>query len=73
MARVASPRTRGILVVAVVVPLWTSYLIKAYSWRLILAEDGVLNWLLEPFGLQGTGLRRARRLARLRPISGCRS
>ena len=55
MARVASPRMRGILVVALVVPLWTSYLIKAYSWRLILAEDGVMNWLLEPLGLKGPG------------------
>ncbi len=55
MARVASPRRRGLLVVAVLMPLWASYLIKAYSWRLILAEDGVLNWALEPFGLKGPG------------------
>lgn len=55
MARVASPRLRGALVVAVLTPLWASYLIKAYSWRLILAEDGVLNWSLEPFGLRGPG------------------
>ncbi len=45
MARVASPRVRGIMVVAVVMPLWASYLVKAYAWRLILAEEGVLNWL----------------------------
>jgi putative spermidine/putrescine transport system permease protein len=55
MARVASPRVRGLLVVAVLIPLWASYLIKAYSWRLILAEDGVMNWFLEPFGLKGPG------------------
>jgi putative spermidine/putrescine transport system permease protein len=55
MARVASPRTRGLLVVGVLMPLWASYLIKAYTWRLILAEDGVLNWFLEPFGLKGPG------------------
>ena len=55
MARVASPRTRGLLVVAVLMPLWASYLIKAYTWRLILAEDGVMNWFLEPFGLKGPG------------------
>ena len=55
MARIASPRRRGLLVVAVLMPLWASYLIKAYSWRLILAEDGVLNWLLQPFGLKGPG------------------
>ncbi len=43
------------MVVAVVMPLWASYLIKAYSWRLILAEDGVLDWVLKPFGLTGPG------------------
>ena len=36
-------------------PLWASYLIKAYSWRTILSEQGVLNWVLEPFGLHGPG------------------
>ena len=56
MARVASPRVRGALVVAVLMPLWASYLVKAYSWRLILSEDGVLNWALAPLGLRGPGL-----------------
>lgn len=56
MARIASPRTRSLLAVAVLMPLWASYLIKAYTWRLILSEDGVLNWLLAPFGLSGPGL-----------------
>jgi putative spermidine/putrescine transport system permease protein len=51
MARVASPRVRGLLVVAIVVPLWASYLVKVYAWRLILAEEGILNWLLRPIGL----------------------
>jgi len=55
MARVASPRSRNALVVAVLTPLWASYLVKAYSWRTILGEDGVLNWLLAPFGLSGPG------------------
>jgi putative spermidine/putrescine transport system permease protein len=55
MARVASPRVKGIMVVAVVMPLWASYLIKAYSWRLILADHGVLDWLLQPFGLSSPG------------------
>ena len=40
MARVASPRTRGILIVAVVMPLWASYLVKAYAWRTMLAHEG---------------------------------
>jgi putative spermidine/putrescine transport system permease protein len=55
MARVASPRTRGLLVVAILMPLWASYLIKAYTWRLILSNEGVMNWFLEPFGLRGPG------------------
>jgi putative spermidine/putrescine transport system permease protein len=55
MARVASPRTRGLLAVAVVMPLWASYLVKAYSWRLILSQEGLLNWLLQPLGLRGPG------------------
>jgi putative spermidine/putrescine transport system permease protein len=55
MARIASPRTRNLLVVAVLTPLWASYLVKAYSWRAILGEEGVLNWLLAPFGLSGPG------------------
>lgn len=55
MARVASRRTRGVLVVALLMPLWASYLVKVYSWRLILAENGILNWLLEPLGLRGPG------------------
>jgi putative spermidine/putrescine transport system permease protein len=55
MARVASRRVRSLLVVALVMPLWASYLVKVYSWRLILAENGLLNWLLEPLGLQGPG------------------
>ena len=55
MARVASPRTRGLLAVAVVMPLWASYLVKAYSWRLILSQEGLLNWLLQPLGLHGPG------------------
>jgi putative spermidine/putrescine transport system permease protein len=55
MARVASSRVRALLVVAVVMPLWASYLIKAYSWRLILSNEGLLNWLLAPLGLRGPG------------------
>jgi putative spermidine/putrescine transport system permease protein len=51
MARVAAPRTRNLLVVAVLVPLWASYLVKAYAWRTILSGAGVLNWALDPLGL----------------------
>jgi putative spermidine/putrescine transport system permease protein len=55
MARFASRRTRGLLVVAVLMPLWSSYLVKVYAWRIILAEDGILNWALSPLGLSGPG------------------
>jgi putative spermidine/putrescine transport system permease protein len=55
MAKVATPRIRGALVVAVMVPLWSAYLVKAYAWRTILSEGGPLNWALEPFGLSGPG------------------
>jgi putative spermidine/putrescine transport system permease protein len=53
MARVASPRLRGWLVVAVLIPLWSSYLVKVYAWRIILQDNGPLNALLRPFGLEG--------------------
>jgi putative spermidine/putrescine transport system permease protein len=55
MAKVASRRMRALLVIAVVMPLWSSYLVKVYAWRIILAEDGILNWALDPFGLSGPG------------------
>ena len=53
MARVASPRIRGWLVVAVLLPLWSSYLVKVYAWRIILQDNGPLNALLRPLGLEG--------------------
>jgi putative spermidine/putrescine transport system permease protein len=55
MAKVATPRTRAVLAVAILMPLWASYLVKVYAWRTILAEEGILNWALEPFGLSGPG------------------
>ena len=55
MAKLARPRIKGLLVVAVLMPLWSAYLVKVFAWRGILSEGGVLNWLLEPFGLSGPG------------------
>ncbi|MGZ5316505.1 MAG: ABC transporter permease [Solirubrobacterales bacterium] len=55
MAKLASPRMKSVLVVAVLMPLWSSYLVKVYAWYVILAEDGVLNWMLAPLGLTGPG------------------
>jgi putative spermidine/putrescine transport system permease protein len=55
MARVASPRVKGLLVVGVLLPLWASYLVKVYAWRQMLSTDGVINWALNPLGLHGPG------------------
>lgn len=54
-ARVARPRWRPLLVVAILTPLWASYLVKVYAWRLILSEGGLADWMLNPFGLSGPG------------------
>jgi len=51
MARIASGRSRTFLFIAVLLPLWSSYLIRVYIWRLILNQDGVLNWFLGSVGL----------------------
>jgi putative spermidine/putrescine transport system permease protein len=55
MAKVATPRARAALTVAVLMPLWASYLVKVYAWRTILNEDGILNWALQPLGISGPG------------------
>jgi putative spermidine/putrescine transport system permease protein len=46
MARIAAPRTRTILFVAILLPLWASYLAKVYSWLLIFTKGGVLSSIL---------------------------
>ena len=51
MARVASPRTRTFLFVAILLPLWASYLAKVYSWLLIFTHNGFLDWGLGKIGL----------------------
>jgi putative spermidine/putrescine transport system permease protein len=45
MSKLAGARTRKVLVVAVLTPLWASYLVKAYAWRSLLAPNGPLSWL----------------------------
>ena len=65
MAKLARPRVRALLVVAVLMPLWSSYLVKVYAWRIILAEDGILNWALAPVRAERAGLRQRRHLAGL--------
>jgi putative spermidine/putrescine transport system permease protein len=56
MARLASPRVRAMLFVLVLLPLWSSYLVRVYAWKVILAQDGILNWSLEQIGLPGANL-----------------
>ena len=55
MAKVASPRLQRVLVIAVLTPLWASYLVKAYAWRGMLSETGPVSWLAQPFGLGSPG------------------
>jgi putative spermidine/putrescine transport system permease protein len=49
--RVAPKRLQSVLFVAVLIPLWSSYLVRVFAWRLILAKEGILNWFLEQIGL----------------------
>jgi putative spermidine/putrescine transport system permease protein len=51
LVRVAKARLRIALLVLTVLPLWVSYLVRVYSWRLILNQDGALNWTLHKLGL----------------------
>ena len=51
MARVATRRTRTALYVAILLPLWASYLAKVYAWQLVFTRDGVLNWSLAKVAL----------------------
>jgi putative spermidine/putrescine transport system permease protein len=55
MAKVASPRVRALLVVAVLMPLWSSYLVKVYTWRILLSSSGLIDWALNPLGISGPG------------------
>jgi putative spermidine/putrescine transport system permease protein len=55
MARIASPRVRDLLVIAVLMPLWANYLVKAYAWRTILSDGGIVNWAIGPLGLAFDG------------------
>jgi putative spermidine/putrescine transport system permease protein len=55
MAKVASPRLQRVLVVAVLTPLWASYLVKAYAWRGMLSEGGLVSWAFGRVGLDSPG------------------
>ncbi|MEV3920557.1 ABC transporter permease [Actinomadura coerulea] len=55
MAKVARPRHRPYLVIAVLAPLWAAYLVKAYAWRVMLSQGGLVDQVLGPFGLSSPG------------------
>ncbi|MGC1800467.1 MAG: ABC transporter permease [Solirubrobacterales bacterium] len=55
MAKIASPRAKGLLIVAVLMPLWSFYLVKVYAWQTMLGANGIVNWALDPLGLNGPG------------------
>lgn len=52
-ARFASPRLKTWLIIGVTVPLWSSYLVRVYAWKLILAKEGILSWFINLLGLNG--------------------
>lgn len=53
MARFASPRTKTFLYLAVTLPLWSSYVVRVYSWKLILAQEGIVSWFANLIHLDG--------------------
>jgi putative spermidine/putrescine transport system permease protein len=55
MAKVASVRYQRLLVIAVLMPLWASYLVKAYAWRGMLSSHGLVQSIAAPFGLGTPG------------------
>jgi len=50
-ARVVKPSRRTALLIAIVMPLWASYLVRVFAWKLILTQNGFLNWLVERTGI----------------------
>jgi putative spermidine/putrescine transport system permease protein len=52
-ARFARGRWKALFYLGVMLPLWSSYLVKVYAWKLILAKEGILTWVFERLGLTG--------------------
>jgi putative spermidine/putrescine transport system permease protein len=50
-ARYARGRWKALFYLGVMLPLWSSYLVKVYSWKLILAKEGILSWLFDTLHL----------------------
>ena len=51
MARYAQGRMKALLYLAVILPLWSSYIVRVYLWKLILAKEGILSWVVGKLGL----------------------
>jgi putative spermidine/putrescine transport system permease protein len=51
MARYAGPKLKALFYVGIMLPMWTSYLVKVYAWRLILAKQGIASWGFDQLGL----------------------
>jgi putative spermidine/putrescine transport system permease protein len=51
MTRYGSPAEKGFFYVAVMLPMWASYIVKTYAWTVILSQEGVLYWLIDHLGL----------------------
>ena len=50
-ARFAGPRAKALFYLAIMLPLWSSYLVRVYAWKLILAKEGIVSWFAEQLGL----------------------
>ncbi|HJR80534.1 MAG TPA: ABC transporter permease [Anaerolineales bacterium] len=53
IAKFTSPRAKTWLIIAVTIPLWSSYLVRVYAWKLILAKEGILSWFINLLHLDG--------------------
>jgi len=53
MARYATGRAKTIFYLAVMLPLWSSYLVRVYAWKLILAKEGIVTWMAAELGAGG--------------------
>ncbi|MDH4584923.1 ABC transporter permease [Pseudomonas sp. BN415] len=53
MARFATPKEKAFFYIAVMLPMWASYIVKAYAWTVILAKGGIFYWLIQQLHLEG--------------------
>ncbi len=53
MARYATGRAKSVFYLAVMLPLWSSYLVRVYAWKLILAKEGIATWTASALGAEG--------------------